>query len=245
MNVESLKEIIRRELPGLLQTDPELQETIRNMSQDKYADKRETESRFDRLLDELRREREESSRKWDEMTREQNSKWEEQNRKWEEQNRKWEENQQEIRALVQSVERLSYKHDATIGALGARWGLQTEQSFRNALKGILEEFFDVQVVNVIEYDDTGQVFGRPDQVELDLIIKDGLLIIAEIKSSMSKSDMHIFFRKVKFYEQQHERQAARMLVISPMVDHKAQEVATSLGIQVYSHAQDVDPSVFT
>jgi len=139
---------------------------------------------------------------------------------------------------------LSRKHDSTIGALGARWGLYSEASFRNALKGILEESFDVQVLNVTEYDERGKVFGRPEQVELDIIVKNGLLIACEIKPSMSKSDMYIFERKVRFYEQLHDRAADRMLVISPMVDEQAQSVADDLGIQVYSYTDSVAPETF-
>jgi len=226
MDIRQVKEIILRELPGILQEDVEMQRFILRISSRHFADKAETESRFDRLLDELRRDREEQSKRWAE------------------QNTRWDENQATINQMLRSIQDLARKHDTTIGALGARWGLHTEQSFRNALKGILEEFFDIQVINVVEYDDTGEVFGRPDQVELDLIIKDSLLIICEIKSSMSKGDMYIFGRKVKFYEQKHDRRATRMLVISPMVDERAQSVADRLGIQVYSHAQDVDPALF-
>jgi len=226
MDIRQVKEFIMQELPGILQEDVEMQRFILRISSRHFADKAETESRFDRLLDELRRDREEQSKRWAE------------------QNTRWDENQATINQMLRSIQDLARKHDTTIGALGARWGLHTEQSFRNALKGILEEFFDVQVINVVEYDDTGEVFGQPDQVELDLIIKDGLLIICEIKSSMSKGDMYIFGRKVKFYEQKHDRKATRMLVISPMVDEQAQSVADKLGVQVYSHAQDVDPALF-
>jgi hypothetical protein len=115
---------------------------------------------------------------------------------------------------------------------------------RYALKGTLEDSFDVEVVNVTEYDDEGEVFGRPDQVELDLIIKDGLLIVCEIKSSVSKADMYTFERKVRFYERKHERQASRALVISPMVDKQARIVANKLGIEVYSYVEDIDPALF-
>jgi len=233
MDIRQVKEVIMQELPGILQEDIEMQRFILRISSRHFADKAETESRFDRLLDELRRDREEQSRRWAE-----------QSRRWAEQNTRWDENQATINRMLRSIQDLARKHDSTIGALGARWGLHTEQSFRNALKGILEEFFDIQVINVVEYDDTGEVFGRPDQVELDLIIKDSLLIICEIKSSMSKGDMYIFGRKVKFYEQKHDRKATRMLVISPMVDEQAQSVADRLGVQVYSHAQDVDPALF-
>jgi len=257
MENQQLKQIIMRELPGILQRDPEVQEFILRLARQHFADKEETESRFDRLLDELRRDRERQDQKWEEQNRkweEQNRKWEEnqrqlaamqeeQNRRWQEQERKWEENQQTIRQMLEAIQALSRKHDTTIGALGARWGLYTEQSFRNALKGILEDTFKVEVLNVTEYDDEGQVFGRPDQVELDLIIKDGMLIICEIKSSMSKGDMYIFEHKARFYEKKHQQKASRLVVISPMVDKQAWSVAERLGIQVYSYAEDVAPAI--
>ncbi len=274
---QQLIQLIRQELPEILQRDRRMREWVLQIAQERCADKMETESRFDRLLEELRRDREESTRKWEENQRElralreeqnrkweenqrelramreeqnrkweeQNRKWEEQNRKWEEQNRKWEENQAQINRMLDSIEALVRKHDQTIGALGARWGLHTEQSFRNALKGILEEVSDLKVINVTEYDDTGEVFGHPDQVELDVIITNGTLIACEIKSSMSRSDMYTFERKVRFYERHHHRSVDRALVISPMVDPSARHVAQKLGIEVYSYVEevplDVDP----
>ena len=226
MESQQVKQIIIRELPLILQHDREMQDFILQLSRRHFADKGETTSRFDRVLDELRRDREENTRKW------------------EEQNRKWEANQTQTNRMLDSIEALAKKHDSTIGALGARWGLHTEQSFRNALKGILEDSFGVEVINVTEFDDAGEVFGRPDQVELDVIMQDGLLILCEIKSSISKSDMYIFERKVRFYEKRHDRKADRALVISPMVDRRAQEVAQKLGIEVYSYAEDIDPALF-
>ena len=126
-----------------------------------------------------------------------------------------------------------------LDAVGARWGFASEQSFHNGSKGILENVSGVKVTSVIEFDDEGEVFGRPDQVELDVIIQDGTLILCEIKSSMSKSDMYAFERKARFYEKRHGRQADRLLVVSPMVDEKARAVADKLGIEVYSYAEDV------
>lgn len=215
-----IKTIIRQELPKLLQ-DVEIRNFVIQAVSGYFASKPETESRFDRLLEELRQDREE-------------------------QTRKWEENQQCIehlqRQMDQSLEEIravNRKHDSTIGALGARWGLFSERSFRNALKGILEGSFGVEVVNLIEYDDRGEVFGRPDQVELDLIVKNGLLIICEIKSSLSKPDIYIFEKKVQFYQRHHQRQADRKLVISPMVASNAREIARNFGIEVYSHAEDL------
>ena len=245
MENHQVRQLIRQELPTILQHDPEMRAWVLSLTREQSADKRETESRFDRVLDEMRRDREENTRKWEESQQELRAMREEQARKWEAQDQKWEENQATINAMLQEIRDLSRKHDSTIGALGARWGLHTEQSFRNALKGILEDSFGVEVLNVTEFDDEGEVFGRPDQVELDVIIQDGTLILCEVKSSMSKSDMYAFERKVRFYEKRHNRKAHRALVISPMVERRAREVAQKLGIEVYSYAEDVDPALFS
>lgn len=222
MNTETLKEAIRQELPHFLRTDPELRAYILELTRREYAPREETQDRFYDILAELRRDREE------------------QTRKWEEQNRKWEANQEELRRLHEEAMAQALKHDRSIGALGSRWGLQSEKAFRDALAGILEESFAVQVVNVNDYDDEGVVFGRPDQVELDVIIKNGLLLICELKSSIDKAGMYIFERKARFYEKRHGRQANRLIVISPMIDARARKVAERLGIEMYGDSLDVE-----
>jgi len=240
MNTETLKEAIRQELPHFLRTDPDLRAYILELTRRESAPREETQDRFYELLAELRRDREEQTRKWEE----QNRKWEEQNRKWDEnqaeQRRKWEANQEELRRLHEEVMAQALKHDRSIGALRSRWGLQSEKVFRDALAGILEKNFAVQVVNVNEYDDEGVVFGRPDQVELDVIIKNGLLLICELKSSIDKAGMYIFERKARFYEKRHGRQANRLIVISPMIDARARKVAERLGIELYGDSLEVE-----
>lgn len=233
MDTESLKETIKRELPGWLRDDPDLRAYILDLTRREYAGRTETQDRFYDLLAELRRDREEQTRKWEE----QNHKWEEHQA---EQHRKWEANQEELRRLHEEVMAQARKQDRSIGALGSRWGLQSEKAFRDALAGILEKNFGVQVVNVNDYDDEGVVFGRPDQVELDVIIKNGLLLICELKSSIDKAGMYIFERKARFYEKRHGRQANRLMVISPMIDARARKVAERLGIETYGDSLEVE-----
>jgi len=282
MTEEEIKALIHQELPTILQQDRDLRDFVLRTVENYYAGKQETENRFDQILAELRRDREEQSRKWDEQSRkwdEQNRRWDEQNHKWDEQNHKWEENQKQlqlkwdeqsrkwdeqsrrwdeqsckwdeqdrrcdennkiIQQILLEIKKLNNKHDSTIGALGARWGLYSESSFRNALKGILEDSFAVEVLHLTEYDSAGEVFGRPEQVELDLLIKNGLLIICEIKSSMSKADIYTFERKVRFYQNRHQQTANRKIVISPMVHPRAKEIASELEVEVYSYAGDID-----
>ncbi|MEA3639137.1 MAG: DUF3782 domain-containing protein [Lamprobacter sp.] len=62
------------------------------------------------------------------------------------------------------------KWTAAWAVLGARWGIQSEKAFRDALAGILEDNFGAEVINYNGYDDSGEVFGKPEQIELDVII---------------------------------------------------------------------------
>jgi len=97
-------------------------------------------------------------------------------------------------------------------------------------------------LNVNEYDEQGAVFGQPDQVELHIIIKNGLLLICELKSSIDKAGMYIFERKVRFYERRHHSMADRMIVISPMIEPRAKKVAETLGIETFGDSSEVPVS---
>lgn len=218
---EEIKKIIMTELPRLMKSDPDIRTFILDVTRERYADKTETERRIDRILDELKKDREARDKKW------------------EAQEKKWEENQKVINEMLVSIKAVGRRIDSTIGALGARWGLQTEGAFRDGLKAILEESFGVKVERYEDYDHDGGVFGRPDQVELDVIIHNRTLILCEIKSSISKSEIYTFWRKKDFYENRHGRKANRVIVISPMVDDSAMAVAKDLGVEVYGYAGDV------
>jgi hypothetical protein len=240
MNSDALKEAIREELPALLRDDPQLRAFIADLMQDRYADRRATENRFDQVLDELRRDREEQARKWEEHSKQQKA-WGE---RWDAQLAELKadriENRRRFERIERNLEAIVKRHDRSIGALGARWGMKSEATFRNALAGVLENHFGVEVMRVDEYDDEGVVFGRPDQVELDVIIKNGLLIIAELKSSIDKAGMYVFERKARFFERRHNRKATRLMVISPMIDPRARKVAEELGIELFSDSEDVE-----
>ena len=269
MNLETLKETIRQELPELLRRDPDFRSYILEITRGEFADRKETRDWFHETLAEMRREREKQDKKWDQHVEEQAQKWklwqerwdkqieeqerhrkeqaqkwdkqvEEQERHREEQAQKWDLNKEEFNRVHEEIMALAKKHDRSIGALGARWGMQSERSFRNALAGILEKNFGVEVININEYDEQGVVFGRPDQIELDVIIKNGMLLICELKSSIDKAGMHIFERKARFYESRHNRKANRLIVISPMIDPKAQKLAERLNIQTYSDSEEVE-----
>ena len=59
---------------------------------------------------------------------------------------------QEIAEILQDREMRDDYH-SSVGALASIGRLHSQESFRNALKAILEESFGVQVINITEYDD--------------------------------------------------------------------------------------------
>jgi len=228
MSIDEIKSQLQSELPVLLQQDTGFRRWLEDLIRRTAVSAERFDDRFDRVLRELAADREEQARKW-----------EEQNRKWEEQNRKWEEQNRFNHQLLDEIKQTRIRQEQGIGALGARWGLASEASFRSALKGILEKSFGVEVINVNEFDDEGTVFGVPDQVEIDIIVRNGDLILCELKSSMSKSDIYTFDRKAAYYQRRHGREVSRKLVISPMVRPEARPVAERLGIEVFGYAEDV------
>ena len=220
MTVEDLKTRLKAELPELLKQDQSIRQWLEQLIRDTAVTPETFDTRFERILQEFAADRAEQRRKWDE------------------QNRKWDEQNLANKKLLEEIAVSRSRQEQGIGALGARWGVASEHSFRNALKGILEQSFGVEVLHINEFDDEGLVFGRPDQVEIDLIIRNGEVILCELKSSMSKSDMYTFDRKVQYYERRHQRPVRRKLVISPMVHPTARPVAEQLGIEVFSYVED-------
>lgn len=221
MSIDEIKSQLQTELPALLQQDIGFRRWLEDLIRRTAVTSERFDDRFDRVLRELAADREAQAHKW-----------EEQNRKWDEQNRLNHE-------LLDEIRKTRLRQEQGLGAVGARWGLASEASFRSALKGILEKSFGVEVININEFDDEGTVFGVPDQVEIDIIVRNGDLILCELKSSMSKSDIYTFERKVQYYQRRHGREVSRKLVISPMVRPEARPVAERLGIEIFGYAEDV------
>ncbi|RSN71243.1 PD-(D/E)XK nuclease family protein [Candidatus Methanodesulfokora washburnensis] len=120
-----------------------------------------------------------------------------------------------------------------ISALGARWGLQTEEAFREGLKGILEKEFGVKIERWIEKDKEGMVYDHPSDVELD-VVKDGKTMLIEVSSHVKASDIPIFRRKAEFYEKITGVRADRLVIVTPYADDRALEMAKEFGIEIYT-----------
>lgn len=117
--------------------------------------------------------------------------------------------------------------------MGSRWGLMSENTFREGLKGILEEYFNAKVEKWIYKDDEGFVFGYPSIVDVDLVIRDGERLLVEVKSHVRKSDVGVLLRKGKLYEKVNKIKP-RLAILTSYIDDDARKDAKELKIEIYS-----------
>ncbi|MER3414746.1 MAG: hypothetical protein C4297_00835 [Gemmataceae bacterium] len=133
--------------------------------------------------------------------------------------------------LVATFEKFQRTFHWHVSALGARWGIRSERAFRSGMRAILRDL-GYTVERFITEDKDGAILGFPTSVELDIIVRDGTIIVAEIKSSASVADVAAFFKKAAFYERQSGKQVHKKLFISPYVEKRARKLARELGIEL-------------
>ena len=110
----------------------------------------------------------------------------------------------------------------------------TEDAFREGLRGIVERILGVASVSKRSYNDArGEVYGHPAVVDVDLVIKDNVHILVEVKASASRGDVSEFWRIGKLYEEVNGVKP-RLIMITPYIDEKAKELAKELEIEVYT-----------
>jgi hypothetical protein len=118
-----------------------------------------------------------------------------------------------------------------IGGLGARWGLQTEGAFRHGMRTILADI-GFTTERFLPWDAAGEVFGHPEHLDLDVVVRNGKVVRVEIKSALDRANTYLFERKVTFSTQHTGRQGDRKVIVTSYADEPAREVARRWGIEV-------------
>ena len=237
MKREDIEKIIIEELPRLMARSPAFRQRIIGIMAEVFVKKDELKE----VLDAIKELREDFDKRFEEHSKrleEMSLRLEEHSKYIGQLIKRQEEHSQHIKELMKRQDEHAKRLESAIGGLGARWGIMSEESFREGLKGILKEL-GLKVERYIDNDTEGHVFGRPEQIELDVVIRDSVVLLAEIKSSISKEEIYVFQRKVEFYEKNKGVKAVRKAIISPFVDPRARPIAEKLDIEVYTSGYDV------
>ncbi len=232
---EELPELIREEMLNALRNIPAVRYQVIGIMTEVFAQRADLQAILERIdaqradfnqrMEEFAARQEEHSRRLDEMREDFNRRMDEMREDF---NRGFIQLSKEIRDV-----------DLHVQAMGARWGILAEDAFRAGIAGILTEETGLKVERYLKMDTKGQVFGQPDQVEIDVVIHNGDYWLLEVKSSISRGDVSIFQRKVAFYEQEEKVKVRRSIIISPYFDPGAQEQARALGMETYTSAREV------
>jgi hypothetical protein len=133
-----------------------------------------------------------------------------------------------ILALQRSHEKLA----ASITALGYRYGIYTEDVFRDTIKYLIEDLLKAyEVRRWTYYDNEGVVFGYPSVIDVDVLIRDNEHILIEYKASIDRGDIAELAREGILYERVNKVKP-KLLIVGPVVRKRALELAKALNIEV-------------
>jgi hypothetical protein len=125
--------------------------------------------------------------------------------------------------------------ELALNALGARWGVLSEDAFRGGVRELLRDAGYV-VERWIYYDDRGYVYGYPSEVELDVVVRDGRTFAVEITSALRRGDLQQIKRKVELFSAVTGRRVDAVYVITPFIHDRNPDAviaaANAMGITV-------------
>ena len=128
-----------------------------------------------------------------------------------------------------------------VDGLGARWGMQTENAFREGMRKILIDV-GYTVEKYRERDEEGVIYGHPgEEVEIDIIIRNGKTSLVEIKSRIERSEVSVFNKIANLYEQKENKIADSKILITPFIDDQAIALAEHFGIIVCTDSAALNP----
>jgi hypothetical protein len=120
----------------------------------------------------------------------------------------------------------------TVTVIAHRFGVLTEESFREAMKHVIEEVFGVAKVEKWIYNDVeGIVYGVPAVVEADLLIRDKEHILLEIKSRVSRGDVIELHNIGELYKRVTGIKP-RLVIVGGFIDKGVEELAKRYGVEI-------------
>ncbi len=133
-----------------------------------------------------------------------------------------------LERLARAVEDMGRR----LAALGARWGVVAEEVFRESLRRFIEEHFRAGRVERWSYfDREGRAFGLPTLIEVDVVVKDRVHHLIEVKSSVDAYDVWAFNRKCELYRQVNKVKVRKHMVTC-YANERSKEVARALGVEI-------------
>ena len=119
-----------------------------------------------------------------------------------------------------------------MSAIAHRFGVISEASFREGMKYVVEDVLGVaEVSKFVARDDEGLVYGHPCEVEVDVVVKDKVHVLIEVKSRVSRGDVAELYRIGLLYEKL-KGVKPRLLIVGAFIERGAWDTARRLGVEL-------------
>jgi len=200
---------------------------------------------FKELLERFTRleERQSELEKWFKELAKRQQKLEERQQRLEERFIKLEERQQKLEERFIRLEERQQKLEERIEELsravvtiGNRFGVLVESAFRSAISGILRRYFGADAKRWTYMDEDGIVYGYKALVEVDVVIKDDVHILIEVKSRADPGDVLELVRIGKLYKKV-VGVKPRLAIVAGYVSKKTYEVAARNNVEIYTYLE--------
>jgi len=137
--------------------------------------------------------------------------------------------EQELKALREDFNKLSHW---MIGVAGYRWGMATEEAFRQAVDYIAKSLGYPTVERKVLLDRDGSITGAPGrEIDVNVCVKDGEHFLIEVTMYAKKEDLWKLSYASKLYQRETGHKP-RPLLITPYAPPEVAVLAQKLGIQV-------------
>ena len=186
---------------------------------------------FKELLERFTRleERQSELEKWFKELAKRQQKLEERQQRLEERFIKLEERQQKLEERIEELSR-------AVVTIGNRFGVLVESAFRSAISGILRRYFGADAKRWTYMDEDGIVYGYKALVEVDVVIKDDIHILIEVKSRADPGDVLELVRIGKLYKKV-VGVKPRLAIVAGYVSKKTYEVAARNNVEIYTYLE--------
>ena len=144
-----------------------------------------------------------------------------------------EERQQRLEERFARIEEELRDTRRLVMVIAHRYGIITEEAFRQAMKYVVEDALGAgEVSRWSHYDSEGIVYGHPAVVEVDVMVRDdGTHVLLEVKSRVSRGDILELSKVGELYERVMGVKP-RLVIIGGFIDRGVPELAKKLGVEV-------------
>jgi hypothetical protein len=119
------------------------------------------------------------------------------------------------------------------GEVAVNAGVDTSRIIESAFAVVSREFPGCILEQWSTYDDTGSVFGQPQNIQISCIKKGRCCYLCDIKPVVNVQDVGHLVKIGKLYRQRHPEDKLACVIITPSITPEAEQIATKCYIKVY------------